>query len=130
MAKWADEAAAAWIMGASYSELAIRYGRSPSTVFKMIKRRGVVRTVENPPSGRKPQAKMPCLGRIHRSIGIRLGMFRTIEQSNVTEIGDRLGTSRLKVSNMERGLHDFTITELMQIAGLLNASVAELCEEP
>ncbi|BCJ91717.1 hypothetical protein IZ6_24520 [Terrihabitans soli] len=126
MSSWHDEAKAMFIKNASYEEIGSKFGRHSSTIYKLSKEQNWVRPTKARTGGRKSFADSEVLSTVHRSVGIRLGMHRVMEQENFSQMGDRLGCSRLAASNMEKGFYDFSLTELNKIADLLGTDLIEL----
>ena len=125
MIDWDIEAQEMFKNGGSYSEIAAAVGRDKSAITKMAKERKWVRT-KTAKSGRKAFKDCAVKSAIHRSIGIRIAMHRVLEQENVTQLGKRLKKSRVTVSHMEQGFHDFTLNEISQIADLLDTNLMDL----
>lgn len=132
--KWPEGAIEDWQHGASYSWIEAKYGRSYSTVTKMIKRAkelGSERLVDlskrKRRGGRLPLADEKPISASHQHIGLRLNRFREIDNMySYEELGKLLNANRLKVRRMELGLHDFTVAEMQRIAKLMQTNIEEL----
>lgn len=77
--------------------------------------------VKNLKEPRKP------LGAAQRRVGERLTAYRTLEaKQSRREAADRIGWSVAKVASIEQGLHDCTITDLMDLAGYMKCDMREV----
>ncbi|MFC5066590.1 hypothetical protein [Flaviflagellibacter deserti] len=128
MTEWHDAAVRDFETGDfSYGDLALKYGRSESTLMKLMKRREAHRGEGNRRrGGRKRFGEQKPISPLHYGVGVQIGMYRALEQANVSEIGERLNTSRITASSMEKGFHDFTLTELIGIATMIGTDLIDL----
>lgn len=131
--RWPEGAIEDWQNGASYGWIEEHYGRSYSTVAKLIRQaklRGVERLKETAGrrrGGRKALADQKPISYGHHSIGVRLNKYREIDHAlTYQEMADRINVNRLTVRKMELGLHDFTVRELQSIASVMGTNVEEL----
>lgn len=123
----------AYYEGESISSIALRSGRNPSTVRKLVE-------TDRKTNGARVRKRKPIDPRImkdkkmisphHGWIGLRMGRFRAERHHNPTVFGIMINTTRSRVLNMEIGAHDFTITELSNIAKCLDTSIEELMAPP
>ncbi|WP_353640793.1 helix-turn-helix domain-containing protein [Mesorhizobium sp. WSM2239] len=132
--KWPEGPIEDWQQGASYGWIEEKYGRSYSTVAKLIrnaKALGVKRIVDTAgrkrQGGRTPLNDQKPLSYGHHSVGIRLNRFREIENVyTYQKLADMIDVNRLTVRKMELGLHDFTLGEIQKLAELMDVQVQEL----
>lgn len=100
----------------SYTEIAEKYGYSRSGIVKFAYRNGIVRSkTEIPRRGPKKHSTMP-ISALHKAIGGKLLMQRIKLGLHAQGYGELMGRTKFKVRNMELGLHDFTLSELREIA--------------
>ncbi|RWN60270.1 helix-turn-helix transcriptional regulator [Mesorhizobium sp.] len=130
---WPEGTIEDWQQGASYGWLADKYGRSYSTVVKLVRRakemgtKRVEITSSRRRGGRLALAGQKPLSYGHHSIGIRLNKFREIDHAfTYQEMADQIRVNRLTVRKMELGLHDFTVRELQSLASVMSTSIEEL----
>jgi hypothetical protein len=107
----------------SYAELAAKYGKSPATIAK-IRGRHVHERPVHTKSGPKPIHLRKKLGEGHKALGIRLTLKRAGQ--TFTEFGAELGVSRVIAQQMEAGVHDFTLTQLLKAKEILGLSLDEM----
>lgn len=99
------------------------FGLSMPMVRKVVGEAGVKAAdrVKEPKEPRKP------LGQAQRRVGERLTAYRTMEAKHSRrEAADRIGWSVAKVASIEQGLHDCTITDLMDLAGYMKCDLQEV----
>jgi hypothetical protein len=108
------------------AEIATKYGRSSSTIDKLIFTSGVVRKYPNTRRGPKRRENGLPLSREHVALGIRLGMARGVEKPQV--YADRLGVSPIVLANMEAGLHDFQLSQILKISAMIGQPIGELIQ--
>ncbi|TGT64140.1 MULTISPECIES: helix-turn-helix transcriptional regulator [unclassified Mesorhizobium] len=130
---WPEGTIEDWQNGASYGWLADKYGRSYSTVVKLIRRakemgtERVAHTTGRRRGGRVALALQKPLSYGHHSIGVRLNKYREIDHAyTYQQMADQISVNRLTVKKMELGLHDFTIRELQTLAIVMSTTVEEL----
>lgn len=109
----------------SISEIARKYGRATSTIQKIQSRNNIKR--DNTSSvGRKKLVDLKPISEFHRRVGMKISFARGI--TSVTDYGLTLGVSAQKVTHMELGFHDFTLSELITISRIVGKSIPELME--
>ncbi|WP_060567672.1 hypothetical protein [Aurantimonas manganoxydans] len=131
---WPEGAVEDWQHGASYSWLANKYGRAYSTIAHHIRfmrtrydLKPVVDLSERRQGGRQTFAEQSPISQFHRNVGVKLNYYReVINDLNYEELGAKLGVNRLVTRKMELGIHDFTLTQLEAVAGLLETAIPEL----
>lgn len=107
----------------SYQEIANKYGRDRDTIIKLKKASGVVRKM-GPRKGSRPATAAKQLSPAHRSLGVRLSLYRGMRTYN--EIAQELNVSGYVVRRMEYGLHDFTLTQLQRLSTVMGQSIETL----
>lgn len=109
------------------SEVAAKVGYSLETVRKFLNQERKTLGPTMAKSARTFEGRKPLSNR-HASIGARLARYRFNQPNSMTagDLGAKIGTSRLRIREMELGFHDFTLTEIEKISALLNVPMAEL----
>jgi hypothetical protein len=122
-----------WANGASYGWLATKYGRSYSTISKMVGqaqklgRQRVVDLDNRRRGGRKAFSEQSAISPMHRNVGVKLNFYREVQHDmNYEELGAKLGLNRLVVRKMELGIHDFTLSQIDAVSKLLDKPITEL----
>lgn len=115
--------------GHSVADLAKTYGRSISTINKLVQ----LDKIENGPRERVQKPRDPrillekkSLSNRHAWIGSRLAAYRARKNLGPSGMGLELAVSRVKVTEMEIGAYDFTLTDVERIARLLDCTVESL----
>jgi hypothetical protein len=113
--------------GMSYAEIGSKYGRDRDTIRRLMKAKGIKREVEAKKGGRESFDKQVPISQVHRVIGTYINHHREIQlHQNLTEYAAMLGVSRFTLQKMERGLHDFTISDLVKLGFHLGRKPVEL----
>jgi hypothetical protein len=109
------------------SEVAVKVGYSLETVRKFLNQERKTLGPTMSKSARTFEGRKPISNR-HASIGSRIARYRFNQPEAMTagQLGSMLGTSRLRIREMELGFHDFTLTECDKISKLLDIPLAEL----
>lgn len=131
---WPEGAVEDWQYGASYSWLAKKYGRAYSTIahhIRFIKTRYKIEPIvdlsKRRQGGRQTFAEQCPISQFHRNVGVKLNYYReVINDINYEEMGAKLGVNRLITRKMELGIHDFTLSQLEKVSGLLDTAIPEL----
>ena len=110
----------------SLSAIGAKYGRNKATIYKMMKNSGIVRPEEKARSGPTPVAGIKPISPQHRAVGIRLTIHRG--GRTFTEVGDELNLSRHMVKRMELGIWDFSLSQLIDVSGLLQMPIEKMLE--
>lgn len=115
--------------GGSITHLAKTYGRSVSTIHKLIKAdalangpRKRVRRDDDP----RIMINKKALSKRHAWIGIQIARYAAEHDLTPTKMGLRINASRVVVRNMEVGAHDFTLGELDRLSKLLGVDFETL----
>ena len=66
---------------------------------------------------------------VNRLFGQRLALARRIRKISQTELGRRIGRSRVSIANIENGRYGVPLSQVFTLADALNASVDELIPE-
>lgn len=110
----------------SHAQIAKKYGRSCDTIIKLVEREGAVRT-QAPKASLTPMDEKQVISPLHRAIGVKLNLHRTVHNDySLTEVAQQIRSDRYRVATMERGVHDFTLSELQAIAEFLGLTVVDL----
>jgi transposase len=115
--------------GESVADIAKRSGRSLSTINKLV----ALDKHENGPRERTAKPRDPriilekkTISNRHGWIGLQLSQYRSRNNLTTTALGGLLSVSRVQISNMELGSHDFTLSELDRISALTNVPLERL----
>jgi len=114
--------------GLSYGELGKKYNRSRDTIIKMTQQAGVERQVPvNSRGGRLRFDQEKALSPIHKSIGVRMNLYRTLAKEWTTdEAAKILEANRYILRRMELGLHDFSLSQLEKVTEYLGTTMGDL----
>lgn len=120
----------AYYEGDSITSIAVRSGRSVSTINKLIR----ADRIANGPRERKKTTRTDSrsladkrsLSPHHGWVGITISRYRAEHNLTPTSFGMMIGTTRVVVRNMEIGAHDFTLCELARISKVLDVSFETL----
>lgn len=91
----------------------MKYGRSPDAVKKLMRTRGIKRKAGKLSPGPRVRSRSAYCSSEHVAIGVHMVRWRG--QETKTAFAGRLGTSAHRLSQMEAGRHDFTLSELRKI---------------
>jgi hypothetical protein len=108
----------------SIAAIGKKYSRSHSTIMKLMKDRGIIRSKGNARRGPKSLSNGEALSDRHRILGIRLSLFTA--STSYQYASERFGLSVQRIQKMQLGQHDFTLTELDKIRGVLELSLEDL----
>lgn len=106
----------------SYRDIGNMVSRSRDTILALARNHKVNRPVKQ--KGRKALEDMERPSVLHTSIGLQLTLLRGAK--SITEMANELRISPYLLRNMEYGVHDFTLTQLQQIAVALGLSIEQL----
>lgn len=118
----------------SVSELMDKYGRSESSVNKLLARYRLSYEAEHgQPRARVGRPRDPRLMQEKKSLSlvhfvIGLAVTRYIEENKLTptSFGMQISRSRVQVGNIMVGAHDLTLTEISRIADVLGIPMGQL----
>ena len=108
--------------GLSYEECSAKYGLSTSSI------RNICKSPENEGRERAPRARdaritkgADPLSMIHKRIGLSLVSWRNQRGTNFTETlaAGELNMSRDRYGKLEKGLLDYTVSDILTIASLV-----------
>ena len=108
----------------SYEELAKKYGRSRSAMQKLKTQFNIKRKLGSRFVGMRKTAELKSLSPEHRSIGMKLTVYRGPRL--VRQLAAELGVSPHRAKMMELGIHDFSLEQLKLIASLLKVTIQSL----
>jgi hypothetical protein len=122
--------------GISRAELADRFGRSISAINKHIKQHQIIYKAENGHErGRKAspvdprlQLEKKSISFLHFSIGLHISRYLAEHKMRLSAFGMSMHPprSRVVVSNMLSGSHDFTLKEVMGISKVVGVPFTTL----
>jgi len=123
--------------GLSMSSIMQKYGKSESTVHKLKKEHdrlylashGVPRERKKQPPDPRKQINAKGLSNFHLMVGMAIARYRAEKGLGPTEFGMLISRTGPKVTNMERGIYDFSLLELQSIASVLGTTVLGLLRE-
>lgn len=115
----------------SIRDLANRYGRSEVTVRKMISREAALRGIDLKATPRsRALHDQKTLGPLHIALGLKLVTHRVMDRHlGIREMAKELGVSPMTLGLMERGSHDYTLTQLLRLSEVLDVPVIELISD-
>lgn len=120
--------------GLSTNAIMKKYGKSESTIHKLRKEHermyfaahGVHRVRTKEPVDPRKQFDAKGLSIPHLAIGLAIARYRAEHHLGPTEFGMLISRTGPKVTQMERGIYDFQLTELQSIASVLGTTVIGL----
>jgi len=105
--------------------IAHRFNCSKQYVYRLAKE--AKESVTQSPPGPRPHGFDLELNALHNQIGHDLFQFREIRLNmDVREMAKKLGWSTIKVTRVESGFHNLTLTELEDLSRLLGTTVSDL----
>lgn len=122
----------AYYEGESIASIAARIGKDPSTINKAIKRdreaNGPRERLSKPHDPRL-LANKKALSSRHAAIGLKISRYMATNDLKPTAFGMLVSASAIVVRNMELGAHDFTLSQLLRLAVVLDMSFEQLTVE-
>lgn len=106
----------------SFAEIGRKYNRHRSTVAILAKAVGATR--DGVGRGITPLAEASPLSIQHRRLGVRI--TRELGEMTPKEAADRLGISVIRLRQMELGVHDFTLLEMLKLEKFLGIEMSEM----
>lgn len=125
--------------GMSIAALMAKYGRSESTINKMLAAYQRAHAAENDgrkrertkkPTDPRPLVEKRSISFIHFSISLHISRYMNEHELKPTTFGLLIGKSRVQVSAMQIGAYDFTITDLQRLSEVLGIPYEQLCVPP
>lgn len=112
-----------WIDGERVANIAARYGLTAPAVYAIVEKYGA--------TDRRGEAKPPePISPWHVRLGQQLSMLRVVTYNQSLQgFADRLRLSAKRLSAIEQGLCDFTVSELERLAGVIGKPAHELIRE-
>lgn len=117
-----------YLDGRTVPSLAEEYGLSETRVWQILNRKGVSGSVERKRARREPSEPKP-LSTVHEILGRRLSEFKMDLLIDAKELSRRLNWSKNKLTAMEQGRKDPTLTELMEVSKLLKIPIGVILSE-
>jgi DNA-binding XRE family transcriptional regulator len=108
----------------SYEEIAKKYGRARDTVIKLARLHNLIGNRAVSRNGPRKMADLKPLSREHRTVGVRLTLYRGTR--SYTEVAQELNVSRHCLKAMEIGAHDFTLSQMIKISELIGMSINDV----
>lgn len=107
----------------SYQEIGIKYGRHRDTIIKLKGATNTVRS-QRPMNGPRKVALADAISPEHRTLGIRLTLFRA--NRPMAELSKELNVSRIILHQLELGTHDPSLSRLQRISEVMGVPIATL----
>ena len=123
-----EQVAQDYMDGMSVPALANVYGLSKPRIWQILDQRGVSGSTERKQVRRVPMHIKP-ITRSHEVLGRRLSEFKLDRLIDGRDLSQRLNWSVQKLTAMERGRKDPTLTELMEISRLLKIPIGVILSE-
>lgn len=117
-----------YLDGRTVPSLADEYGLSQSRIWQILDRKGVSGSTERKRVRREPSQTKP-LTKVHEILGRRLSEFKMDKMIDAKELSRRLNWSKNKLTAMEKGYKDPTLTELMEVSRLLKIPIGAILSE-
>jgi hypothetical protein len=126
-----QEIARLYASGRSAPALARDFSLSLATIRHVVKMQGARRDrpkkVESAEKPKRTKAIRQTLGRTHERLGEALASFRALEQKQTRrEAAERLGWTTHKVSAVENGYVDVTLTDLLDLMSYMKRPIQDL----
>ncbi|AKU43603.1 transcriptional regulator [Caulobacter phage Seuss] len=116
--------------GGSPETVAAKYGRHVSTLWKAIREERIRNPDRTRTGGRqrgpKTMADKSTISPLHISVGLKIAKYRAVNEITVSDLGQAIDVSRVRIRTMEVGAHDFTLTELVNLSHVLKIPLEEL----
>ena len=114
--------------GRTVPSLSEEYGLSQTRIWQILDQKGVSGS-----AARKRVPKVPSeikpLTKVHEILGRRLSESMMDLRIDAKELARRLNWSKNKLTSMERGCKDPTLTELMEVSRLLKIPIGAILSE-
>lgn len=107
----------------SYVEIGRKYGRGRDTIIKLRVRHNVIRKFP-PANGPRKAATADAISPLHRSLGIRVTLFRG--GRTISEMSKLCNLSRIVLHQIEIGTADLSLSRLQALANVMNTPIPVL----
>lgn len=119
-----------FLQGETDKTLAERYGISDKQVLNIRKDRGI-RADDRKKKIKTKSHDVKPLSEYHRKLGVRVSELRNFKYADdYDSFAIKVGLSRDRLVQIERGIRDVTLTDLQKIAMVLGERLDKLVEEP
>jgi len=123
-----EQVAQDYMDGMSVPALANVYGLSKPRIWQILNRKGVSGSTERKQVRRVPMYVKPITP-VHELLGRRLAEFKLERMIDARELSQRLNWSVKKLTAMEKGRKDLTLTELMEVSRLFKIPIGAILSE-
>ncbi len=123
-----EQIAQDYMDGRTVPSLSEEYGLSQTRIWQILDRKGASGSTERKRVRRVPSETKP-LTKVHEILGRRLSEFKMDLRIDARELARRLNWSKNKLTSMERGCKDPTLTELMEVSRLLKIPIGVILSE-
>jgi transcriptional regulator with XRE-family HTH domain len=122
----------AWKQGTKAHQLAKQFGLSDCAITQIIRRAGAKRNSDEfQPQERQTGLRKPRLSQIHVRVGQLVSNYRIFEAKiSITEMAHRLQMSVRRLSELEQGVYDPGLSELIRISNEIKQDVTHLLTTP
>ncbi|KQY25935.1 helix-turn-helix transcriptional regulator [Rhizobium sp. Root483D2] len=110
----------------SVAAIGEKYSRSHSTIQKLIKERGIVRSKGSARRGPRGISTDKWFSQSHRVVGIKISYF--VARNSYRYSSKLFGFSVQRIRKMELGQYDFRLSELEKISEVLDMPLDGLLE--
>ncbi len=114
--------------GRTVPSLSEEYGLSQTRIWQILDQKGVSGSTERKRVPKVPSEIKP-ITKVHEILGRRLSEFKMDLRIDAKELARRLNWSKNKLTSMERGCKDPTLTELMEVSRLLKIPIGVILSE-
>lgn len=116
-----------WVNGRSRAELAVEYGLESQTIKKILRTAGLTEEDREAVPERRAVLDRKPISTIHAQIGLDVSYHRHfMAKMKLEEFADMIQFSKSKVRQIEVGIYDFRMSELLKIATAIGKPVEQL----
>ncbi len=123
-----EQIAQDYMDGRTVPSLSEEYGLSQTRIWQILDQKGVSGSTERKRVPKVPSEIKP-ITKVHEILGRRLSEFKMDLRIDAKELARRLNWSKNKLTSMERGCKDPTLTELMEVSRLLKIPIGAILSE-
>ncbi len=116
----------------SYNDLIAKYGYSKQAIQRLVnieKANGRTRNSKKRPDPRRMESNSKPISRMHSLIGAKLSTFRIRMGWKQTRLGMELNMSRTKITLLEMGCYDLTLSQIHAICALMDTKISEFVND-